>query len=254
MREWLIERIEIPNRTVLNRKIPKKAFFTQADLSASEKEMFTSQIEGIHLISVMNQQSMNIPIYKTEEIHYAEVVWVYVQLRKTQNIGRIVNAVHKSIPNPVLLILESPNKEILFSTCHKRLNKSDASKVVIDQPIVTKWFQPNEEETVYNKLLEALDISKLAYDNLFSFYDDIHQWLKCEELLRLIGTMPITVENREKVIYHINQMHEDQKEMERLQLDQNNQLDFGAKMDFHLKIKRLEQQMSGLLQQMKELC
>ena len=69
LREWAIEKFEIPQRTVLNRKVPKKTFFSQGDLSKKEKELFTSQIEGIYLLSVMNRQSMNISPYQSEEHH-----------------------------------------------------------------------------------------------------------------------------------------------------------------------------------------
>ncbi|HDR7661447.1 DUF4391 domain-containing protein [Bacillus wiedmannii] len=254
MREWFIQRLDMPNRIVLNRKIPKKAFFTQGDLSASEKELFTSQIEGIYLLSVMNQQSMNIPVYQTDEFHYAEVVWIYIKLRASQNINRIVNAVHKSIPNPVVLIVESSEGELLLSTCHKRVNKNDMTKVVVDQPTITKWFQPNEENGTYNKLLNELAVEKLSFENLYNIYDDIHQWLQCEEVILLIGTLPTGIESRKKVVNVLYTIHEHRKEVERLQKEQKGQLDFGEKMELHMKIKRQEQQISAQLQQMKELC
>jgi hypothetical protein len=254
MREWFIQRLEIPARTVLNRKIPKKAFFTQADLSTSEKDLFTSQIEGIYLLSVMNQQSMNISVYQTDEINYAEVVWIYVKLRTSQNTNRIVSAVHKSIPNPVALIMESLDKEVLMSTCHKRLNKNDVTKVVVDRPVVTKWFKPMEEAGAYNKLLDVLIISKLSFENLYSTYDDVHQWLECEEAISQVGKMPSSKESREEVVNVLSKMQENRKEIERLQQEQKGQLDFGVKMDLHMKIKRQEQQVNVQLQQIKELC
>lgn len=254
MREWFINTLDIPSRTVLNRKIPKKAFFTQADLSTSEKDMFTSQIEGIYLLSVMNQQSMNIPVFQTDEFHYAEVVWIYIQLREEKNVNRIVGAVHKSIPNPVILIMESSEGKILLSTSHKRLNKVDMTKVVVEQPIITEWFQPKEEDEAYCKLLNALSISKLVFDNLYRIYDDVHQWLKCEKLIPLVGSVPTNRENREKAVISLGKVQEYQNAIEQLQQEQKRQLDFGAKMELHMKIKRQEQQINIQLQQIKELC
>jgi hypothetical protein len=254
LREWLIQRLEIPARTVLNRKIPKKAFFTQADLSTSEKDLFTSQVEGIYLLSVMNQQSTNIPVYQTDDVNYAEVVWIYVKLRAAQNMNRIVSAVHKSIPNPVVLIMEFLEKKIIMSTCHKRLNKNDVSRVVVDQPIITEWFQAKEVDGAYNKLLDNLSISKLSFENLYSIYHDVHQWLECEEAIPLVDTMPTSAEKREQIINALIKLGENKKEIEQLQQEQQGQLDFGAKMDLYMKIKRQEKQVSVQLQQIKELC
>ncbi|WP_242280164.1 DUF4391 domain-containing protein [Bacillus cereus group sp. BfR-BA-01428] len=254
MREWIINRLEIPARTVLNRKIPKKAFFTQADFSTSEKEMFTSQVEGIYLLNVMNQQSTNIPIYQDDEFHYSEVVWIYVELRTLKNINRIIDAVHKSIPNPVVLIMGSSEGQILLSTCHKRLNKNDQSKVVVEQPIITNWFNPKGKDTAYSKLLNVLVVSNLSFENLHSIYEDVHQWIRCEELIQLIGTMPVSSDKREEAVNMLSNVQKRRKEVEQLQQNQKGQLDFGAKMDIHMKIKRQEQQINTQLQQIKELC
>lgn len=254
LREWLIRRLEIPARTVLNRKIPKKAFFTQADLSTAEKELFSSQIEGIYLLSVMNQQSMNIPAYHTDEVHYAEVVWIYVQIRSAQNTNRIVSAIHKSIPNPVVLIMESPDGKIILSTVHKRLNKIDITKVVVDQPTITEWFQAKEADEAYIRLLDSLIISKLSYDNLYNSYDDVHQWLKCEEAISLVGMFPNRAENREGVFDTLAKLQENKNEIQQLKQEQNGQLNFGVKMDLYMKIKRKEQQADSVIQQLKSKC
>ncbi|KON87947.1 hypothetical protein AF332_14675 [Sporosarcina globispora] len=254
MREWLINRLEIPPRTVLNRKIPKKAFFTQADLSTSEKEMFTAQVEGTYLLSVMNQQSTNIPIYQDEEFHYAEVVWIYVELRLTKNINRIIGAVHKSIPNPVVLIIGSSECRVLLSTSHKRLNKNDKTRVVAEQPTITDWFKPMEADTAYSKLLNALVVSNLSFESLHSIYDDIYQWIRCEEMIQLVGAIPTSSDKREEAINILNNVQKYRKEVEQLQQDQKGQLDFGAKMDLHMKMKIKEQEINSQLQQIKELC
>lgn len=254
MREWLINRLEIPSRTVLNRKIPKKAFFTQADLSSSEKELFTAQIEGIYLLSVMNQQSTNIPVYQDGEFHYAEVVWIYIELRTSKDFKRIIAAVHKSIPNPVVLIIGSSEGQILLSTSHKRLNKNEKTKVVVEQPTVTEWFNPTEDETEYFKLLNSLAVSNLSFENLHSIYEDIHQWIRCEEVIQLLETLPTRKDKREEVVNLLSNVQKQRNEVEQLKLEQKGQLDFGAKMDLHMKMKRYEQQINSHLMQIKELC
>lgn len=254
MREWLINRLEMPPRTVLNRKIPKKSFFTQANFSPAEKDLFTAQVEGIYLLSVMNQQSTNIAIYQDDEFHYAEVVWVYVELRMSKDLNKIIGAVHKSIPNPVVLVMASSDGQILLSTSHKRLNKNDKTKIVADQPTVTEWFNPVENDTEYFKLLNLLAVSNLSYENLHSTYEDIHQWIKCGELIQLVGTLPADKDKREETINILSTVHKQRKKVEQLKLEQKGQLDFGAKMDLHMNIKRYEQQINTELKKIRELC
>jgi len=254
MREWLINRLQIPQRAVLNRKIPKKAFFTQTDLSTTEKEIFTSDIEGMHLISVMNQQSMNIPSYQDDEFNYSEVVWIHVELRTTKNINKIASAIQKAIPNPVVLILSSPEDQIVLSASHKRINKNDKTKVVVEQITMTDWFYPEEEDTPYSKLLNALIVSNLSFENLYRFYDGIDQCIRCEECIQLVGSIPTGLENREEAITILNSLEKYRKEVEQLQLEQKGQVDFGVKMDLHMKIKQQEKKIQNRLQHLKELC
>ncbi|MCD8501443.1 MAG: DUF4391 domain-containing protein [Bacillaceae bacterium] len=254
MKDWLVERLGIPKRTVVNRKISKKVFFTQADFSIKDKELFTAEIESIHLVSVMNQDSMNIPSLKTEDVNYSEVVWVWVLLREIQYVNRIINTIHKSIPNPVILFMESPEGNMLVSTSHKRLSKTDVTKIVFEQPTITEWFPIREVDYPYNKLLDALTISNLSYKDLYDFYDDIHCWLESSKIISLMGTFPKEKDSRTKIITLLNDFNDSHKEIERLQNAQKGQLDFGAKMELHMKIKQKEQQTDILLQHIKELC
>ncbi|WP_040209110.1 DUF4391 domain-containing protein [Neobacillus jeddahensis] len=141
-----------------------------------------------------------------------------------------------------------------MSTCHKRLNKNARTKVVIEQPTITGWFQPKGEVKAYSKLLNALTISNLTFENLYRIYDDVHQWLHCEKLIPLVGSVPTNTENREKAILSLVQVQDHQKAIEQLQQEQKRQLDFGVKMELHMKIKSQEQQINIHLQQIRELC
>lgn len=253
MREWLIEHLKFPQRTVLEKKVPKKAFFTQADLTPSEKDLFTSQIEGIYLLSLMNQQSVNIPAHLTEEIHYAEVIWIYVQLRTSPNAHKIVKAMHRAMPNPIVLIAESPDKQLILSTCHKRLNKNNMTKIVADEPVLTRWFDPLDHSSAYLKLVEAISFPNLSFGNLFTLYDDVHNWLQTEVLITKIGTLPSSPDNLDKINHMLSQIKNDESEINKLQQEQKKQLDFGEKMELHMTIKRLEQQVTLKLEEIKEL-
>ncbi|WP_222119388.1 DUF4391 domain-containing protein, partial [Siminovitchia fortis] len=50
------------------------------------------------------------------------------------------------------------------------------------------------------------------------------------------------------------EIKDDEGEIYKLQQEQKKQLDFGEKMELHMKIKRLEQQITSKLEKIKELC
>lgn len=254
LREWAIQQFEIPQRTVLNRKVPKKTFFSQGDLSKKEKELFTSQIEGIYLLSVMNRQSMNIAPYQSEEHHYAEVVWIYVQLRTNEHVTRIIQAIHKSIPNPVVLITESHEQEWLLSTCHKRLNKNDPTKVVMDEPLLTEWFHPKSTNNSYERLLNAFKCSNQSFINLYKFYDDLNRWIQCSPIIEWIKCFPTESKKRNLIISRVTEVNVKKSQLEELKQKQNQVLDFGTKMELHMEMKQIEANIQSLISELKELC
>jgi Domain of unknown function (DUF4391) len=254
LRDWAIEQFEIPQRTVLNRKVPKKTFFSQGDLSKKEKELFTSQIEAIYLLSVMNRQSMNIASYQSEEHHYAEVVWIYVQLRSNEHVVRIIQAIHKSIPNPVVLIVESHEQEWLLSTCHKRLNKNNPTKVVMDEPLLTGWFHPKSTNNSYERLLNAFKCSNQSFINLYKFYDDLNRWIQCSPIIEWIESFPTESEKRDLIISKVTDIYGKKSHLEELKQKQNQVLDFGTKMELHIEMKQIEANIQSLISELKELC
>ena len=159
----------------------------------------------------MNQQSTNIPIYQNDEFDYAEVVWIYVELRTTKNINRIIGSIHKSIPNPVVLVIGYLESQVLLSTSHKRLNKNDKTKVIAEQTNITDWFKPKEADIAYSNLLSSLVVSNLSFENFHSLYEDIHQWIRCEEVIQLVGSIPTSTDKREEAINILNNVQKYQK-------------------------------------------
>lgn len=253
MKDWLIKKLGFPSRSIVNRRIPKKTFFNQG-LSSKVREMFTSQIEGIFLLSISNQDVMNLPPYKDENRNYSEVFWIYLELRTTKNIHRIIEAVHETLPNPSVLILYNESS-IMISTCHKRLNKNNEHKVVIDTPINTPWFTSHvENEEEYLKLLNLISVSNLSLENMYLFYDDLQQWLICTKMIPLLGRMPGDKGNRKLILENLNEIENYQQTINHLKSRQKEELEFGVKMEFHINIKHFENKKKQHLQVLKELC
>ena len=59
--------------------------------------------------------------------------------------GKVIKLFHSIFPNPVFLIIGLPDKRLILSTCHKRLNLQDESKVVREQIKSTESFGVTEE-------------------------------------------------------------------------------------------------------------
>src|SRR5699024_4395341 len=205
MRDLIIQELELPRAVIVNNHIPKKSFYENAEMTKSEIDLFTSDIEGVYLLAVMTPNHLNVPPCETEEYRYSEVFWIYVNLRDTKHIQRIVEIIHKTIPNPVVLVLSNKHKEIALSTAHKRLNKQDDTKIVTQDQNLTHWFSNNPVERTYDYLLDNITVEKLASKDLFEFYADINKWVKVEQVISYTGTLP-EKEHRDNVIDQLNKI------------------------------------------------
>lgn len=254
MRNKLIHLFELPKQTVINRHVPKTTFFQNASLTKKEQDLFTSQIDGIYLLSMMNEQSMNVPGYESEDRVYEVINWIYVKLRQKQHTNRIIQAIHQSIPNPLVIIAGLGNEELLLSTAHKRLNKVDETKAVIEEPIVTNWFKLDPLEETYENLLRALQSQNLSIENIFRLYQDIYDWIQCEKAIDLADIFPNEQQMRTKVIHHISEIEKYRRQIKQLNTNEKDNLNFGDKMKLHMKRKKIEQLVANQIDNIKGLC
>lgn len=254
MRDFIIQELQLPKDLIVNNHIPKKSFYENAEMTKSQVDLFTSDIEGVYLLAVMTPNQLNIPPYETEEYRYSEVFWIYASLRVTKHMQRIAETIHKSLPNPVVLIIgNKKNQEIALSTAHKRLNKQDDTKVVAEEQNLTHWFSIDPVAGTYDYLLENITVEKLVHKDLFEFYADINKWVKVERVIGYTGSLP-EKEHRDDVIDQLNKIEVLEKEHEKLANEENEKISFGDKMQIHIQTKKLEKKIDNIKDTLKELC
>jgi len=252
MRNRIIKNLQLPRAIVTNNHIPKKSFFKNAELTKAEMNLFTSDIEGIYLLSVMSPDYSNVPSYQTDEFHYQEIYWVYANLRSDKHVHRISKAIHKSLPNPVVLII-SEEEKIAISTAHKRLNKQDNTKVVLEEPSLTHWFHIEPMEKAYINLLYNIQIEHLANENMYEFYEDVNQWIKVERAIEYINNLP-EKKHRHDVIIQLDNITSLNKERKKFVQEEKETVSFGDKMQLHMQRKKVDQKINNRIEILKELC
>lgn len=253
MRKLLINQLNFPSSTIVNRHIPKKSFFDNANLTSSEINLFTADIEGIYLLSVMKPDQLNVAPYKTDDIFYAEVYWIYVNLRDDINKQRIAAAIHRAFPNPVVIIFSREDQLISISTAHKRLNKLDDTRTVLEEVALTDWFHSESLNKNYAQLLLNITSENLTQENIYQFYDDINKWIKVEPTIKLAGRLPEKPE-RNTAISILEIIGSLKNKIMELEKEEKNQISFGEKMQVHMKKKKIKIKIKDQIERLKELC
>lgn len=252
MKDRLINRFEFPKKSIVNRILAKDIIVGSGQLTPKEKEYLISEIERVYILAVLNERSTNIPALKTEQYLYEEILCLFVQLRASTKTEQLIKLFHLIFPNPVFLIIGLPEKKLILSTCHKRLNLQDDSKVVREEIKSTEPFHL-ENDVGYNKLVDSTVFSKLPFSDLYQSYNWIHNNIGLSRAIQYIDRFPRPEIDREKMIQGLDNVEDLCNAILAFKREQKRAIEFNKKMDWHMKIKRKEQQMKKEIDVLKEM-
>lgn len=230
--------LNIPDSCWIGTTIYKKLFYENADLSASEKTLFTDVINKITWLYCLKPETINIPAYKDEVRDYPEIEVIEVLVHKDYRLKRIAEIMMRTIPYPMLLIFKLEDKRQIY-VAHQRSSQSDSSKNTIEEFIATGWL------TSDSALFDKLDIKQMRFTNFYTLYSDIVDVIS---IYKLSTIMPmddnITGAEARELSAKIEDIEQRIISL-RSKLKKENQ--FNRKMELNIEIKRLEQSKNKLL-------
>ncbi len=246
---WLMidfyEKLAIPDSCYLGKRIYKKLFYDNAQLSVTDKQAFSNDIAEIEWRYTLKPETINIPRYVDEEREYYEVAVIQVSLKEATRYKRIAQIIQRAIPYPVLIVFNL-NFTIALSVAAKRINRADREKIMVEGFQDTAWLNlaaPREHE---KEFLESLAITNFSYNNFLEFYAGLTERivaLNCAELSGNYSAESGQPEvNRAEVLATINSLQQKQAEL-RTALKKESQ--FSWKVDLNMQIKKLTEQIKA---------
>ena len=157
----------------LGRKLDKKMFYDNGDLSKEDKRIFIDYIDRIEMSYVLNSSTINIAPFVNEEYYYEAIIYLKVKLKQKDKIDKISKIINNNIPNPLVIIYEF-DKEYSISTDIKRFSKTEKNKTVVEESNTTYWLNISSLSQNDKKFIDSISLSKIPYINLFDFYKTIN--------------------------------------------------------------------------------
>jgi len=230
--------LNIPDSCFVGTNIYKKLFYENADLSTSDKSLFTDTINKIVWLYCLKPETINIPAYKDEAREYSEIEVIEVHVDKECKLNRIAEIIMKTIPYPMLLIFKLEDK-IQFYVAHQRTNQSDSSKNIIEEVIATDWLESD------SALFAKLDIKQMRFTNFYGLYSDIVDTISIYNLSAIMPTDDnITGAEARELSAQIENI---EQEITSLRAKLKKESQFNRRMELNIEIKRLEQNKNKLL-------
>jgi len=230
--------LNIPDSCFIGSTIYKKLFYENANLSSSDKYLFTDIINKIVWLYCLKPETINIPVYKDEVREYPEIEVIEVILNKEYGLNRIAEIIMRTIPYPMLLIFKLEDK-IQFYVAHQRTSQSDSSKNTIEEFISTDWLRNDSD------LFAKLDIKQMRFTNFYTLYSDIVDAISIYNLSAIMPTDDtITGDKARELSVKIEDI---EQRIANLRSKLKKESQFNRKMELNIEIKRLEQSKNKLL-------
>lgn len=234
----MYEFLNIPSSCFIGNTIYKKLFYENADLSTSDRSLFTDTINKIAWFYCLKPETINIPAYKDEVRDYPEIEVIEVLVHKDYKLKRIAEIIMRTIPYPMLLIFKLEDKR-QFYVAHQRSSQSDSSKNTIEEFIATDWLDSD------SALLAKLDIKQMRFTNFYALYSDIVDAISIYNLSAIMPTKDIITGAEARQLSA--KIEDIEQEIVSLRSKLKKESQFNRKMELNIEIKKLERSKNKLL-------
>ena len=231
----------IPDACHLGKRVFKKLFAENASLTAADKRAFTEDIDTVTWQYTLKPSTIPISAYEDEEREYHEIAILQVNLKTNKRTRRIAEAIHRSIPYPVFLVLNHP-PAFALSVAHKRFSKAEKGAIVAEDIQLTDWIDPAAPSAPQAVFLESLALPGLPHTHFLDLYSALTNRLSALDAARLSGNFSLhdSQDQQELRRKRLESCHAIEQHIAELRALLKKETQFNNQVELNTKIKHLE--------------
>ena len=253
MLKTLMEIFNLPPKARMQKRMPKNTFYHNAEFSKQEVKTFVDKIQSIQVIAILNSGSLRVAPFVNEDYNISDIAYLLVELKDKGQEEKVAHIIHIAIPYPLLIIF-CYRQQVRFSTALKRLNKNDPTSIVLGDINISPWVDLFYPLPVQKAFLDSLALKTLPFDNLYRLYLALDNRIYLTGVIDLIGVYPSPEVNVNEVQEMLNKIDELEKTINTLNTAMKRETSFAYKMEHHVQIQQLQQQLDALITQLSEVC
>jgi len=178
--DQIFEAFALPASAILNQRIAKKILAGQAATAAGDRKLLLERVEQITWKAVLKPNTVNIPEFSDADCEYREISVLVAQLRGEGKGDRLGEIIQRSIPYPLILLLEDSHGVQLW-LASKRKSASNPQEFVVAEHHVSPVISDATDDAVKSAFLQSLSLKNQPHKHLFALYQG---WLACLTGLR----------------------------------------------------------------------
>jgi hypothetical protein len=165
----ILENLGLPLACKINRKLFKKQFIENFSLNINERKVLSEYVESITLEYLLNKDKINILPFVDGDRDYSEIAFVQVEISDKTKYKSITSII-QNIPYPLIVFVACGNSMIV-NISPKRINKSDSSKLVVEESHFTDWINLETPLELEREFIKSLEAKNHPFTDLYAFYN-----------------------------------------------------------------------------------
>ena len=248
----LIAALELPASCRVDQRIPKKLLVENGAPTAADKRNINEGIEEIQWVAALKPNTIGVLEYRDDMREYLEIAVLSVTLRGDAKAGRLAELVHRAVPYPMALLLNS-EQSLMLSMAHKRWAQNEVGKVVLDGSVVAVTLPCDAPSpAVEMAFMQALALGRQPQATLYALYQG---WMDSVQALlaaKMTNTFKVAISS-EQAAARRQALQECQRlefEANRLRAQATKEKQFARQMELNLALKRVQVQLAATREQL----
>lgn len=249
-----INPFHLPEVCRVNQRIAKALFADNGPLTPADRRTFKNEIEEAVCAYVLKPDNVFLNPWSDGEHEYDSLAVIEISLRKTGKVERIAELFHRTMPYPLLLILnhgtheEHEKREVMFSMAEKRISRDGREQVVIERMVNTPWRLETELEAFFAEA-DYRKFRKTTFHDLYGHYMNLLEALCAAVVTGELRISGIDPEARRKGLEELHQLN---LELAAIMAQAKKETELSKLVELNLQAKKINHEIHEIHEKLKE--
>lgn len=249
----MIEYFNIPSGALINTPISKKLFAEKAPLSSGEKRLLREEIEKLTMKGLLQTRTIGLAAYMDDEQAYDQIIIAEASIKNPAKAMPVATMVQKAFPAPMFLVIHC-GESFCVNWCLKRINQSDKTRRVMEEQQITRFFVPENGDSIICAWLPSLDIARIRCNSLKELFDQLSAKLLLLKVADEAGCFTgLNVSEPDLVYYRsvLGELKSNRAEQQDIKKQLREETQFNRIVKLNSKLRKLQDQEQKRKEQLK---
>jgi len=237
----LLAALDLPAGSRVDLRVPKKLLLETGTPTAADRRRIQEEIAELAWVAALKPTTVGVPEHRDTVREYLEIAVLRMILRGDAGATRLVELVHRAVPYPLLLLVESGSWAGI-SAAHKRNAQNEPGRAVLDGDVISVGYDSGREDRHWPAFRDRLALGRQPRDTLYALYQGWINTLQALEAARVTGEFraaasPEAAAERRDALCEVARLDQ---EIARLRAAAAKERQIARQVELNVELKRLE--------------